>query len=310
VNVANSVTRAGGVLAPASAAPGSAAADGKIARVVSSPLLGQAKVQQKMPPPRRQAPRHSPRLAARAASGGAAAAAAQQHALLSPHKTIGRAAAGRRGSRSTARPRPVLQTTSRVKVHIYHVSNEDWVKGMNEWLPQSITGGVYHAGVEVWGKEYWFGWCPPPASGVTACHPKRNLAHTYFQSVDVGLTRMSKDDVAVLMSQLKREWPGGQYHAIKRNCCHFCEEMLARLGTDGLPRCDISVAFANSHFICGHCVFFGCSSSSLTWADFGENWQLGQPLSAERKILGRRRELAARVALIVLLTLSDNVMMK
>lgn len=133
------------------------------------------------------------------------------------------------------RLRTQKRSISRVKVHVYHVSNENWVKGMNEWLPKNVLGGAYHAGVEVWGKEYWFGWCPPPASGVTACQPKRNLAHTYFKSIDAGMTQLSQDDVDRLVAQLTQEWPGNAYNAITRNCCHFCDDMLVRLGVGSLP---------------------------------------------------------------------------
>jgi len=184
----------------------------------------------------RQGVRSSPRLAAQRGGGREAAPAKtikRSPARGAASRGRSRVAAGPRAARP--RPRPQQRTSSRVKVHVYHVSNEDWVKGMNEWLPQSVLGGVYHAGVEVWGKEYWFGWCPPPSSGVTACAPKRNLAHTYFKSVDVGMTQLSRDDIDALVAQLKSEWQGQHYNAIKRNCCHFCEDMLERLGVGGLP---------------------------------------------------------------------------
>ena len=180
--------------------------------------------------------RSSPRLAAQRAAKKAPPlgktirrSAARGETRARSRTTVGAAAATR------SRPRTQKPSSSRVKVHVYHVSNENWVKGMNEWLPQSVLGGVYHAGVEVWGKEYWFGWCPAPSSGVTACLPKRNLAHTYFKSVDMGMTQLSKDDVDALVAQLKHEWPGDDYNAIKRNCCHFCEDMLGRLGVGSLP---------------------------------------------------------------------------
>ena len=181
----------------------------------------------------RPRPRASPRLAERSAAAG----------IEGPRRTIGRTAArSRRASRSRAsraapsprRAAPV-ERTSRVKVHIYHVSTEGWVQGMNEWLPRSVLGGVYHAGVEVWGKEYWYGWGPGSNSGVTACAPKQNLQHTYFKSVDVGVTREGRRELDELLRQLKIEWTGQDYHAIKRNCCHFCDALLSRLNVQPLP---------------------------------------------------------------------------
>ena len=179
-------------------------------------------------------PRSSPRLAAQRQNAPPASKTIKRTAARGVARGHGRASFGAAAAAQT-RPRTQKRSISRVKLHVYHVSNENWVKGMNEWLPHSLVGGVYHAGVEVWGKEYWFGWCPPPTSGVTACPPKCNSAHTYFKTVDMGMTQLSKDDVDVLVEYLRQDWPGVDYNAIKRNCCHFCEDMLVRLGVGSLP---------------------------------------------------------------------------
>ena len=54
-----------------------------------------------------------------------------------------------------------------VKLHVYHVSLGGFVKGLNLVLPKKVLGGVYHAGVEIDGNEWSYGFRDTDETGVT-----------------------------------------------------------------------------------------------------------------------------------------------
>ena len=54
-----------------------------------------------------------------------------------------------------------------VKLHVYHVSLGGFVKGLNLVLPKKVLGGVYHAGVEIDGNEWSYGFLDTDETGVT-----------------------------------------------------------------------------------------------------------------------------------------------
>merc|ERR1719384_2626645 len=41
--------------------------------------------------------------------------------------------------------------------------------------------------------------------------------------------------MALLMQRLELRWQGKDYDVLKRNCCHFCQEMCALLGVHDMP---------------------------------------------------------------------------
>ena len=55
-------------------------------------------------------------------------------------------------------------------------------------------GGVFHGAVEVCGEEWSFGFCED-GSGVYACPPRKNPLYTYRESISLGITRKSPEEV-------------------------------------------------------------------------------------------------------------------
>lgn len=46
---------------------------------------------------------------------------------------------------------------------------------------------------------------------------------------------MTPEQVTHLLSQLVEEYLGDDYDLLRRNCCHFVDDVLQRLGTGRLP---------------------------------------------------------------------------
>jgi len=90
--------------------------------------------------------------------------------------------------------------------------------------------GAFHSGVEVLGSEYSFGMTFDPwSTGVLKHDPRDHPDHTYRETICVGYTRYSREEVLDIVDHMKVEWRGSTYHFLTRNCHHFSEELCGRL---------------------------------------------------------------------------------
>lgn len=118
-------------------------------------------------------------------------------------------------------------------MHIYDVFADDRVEAVNDVL-HTLGTGAFHAGVEVYGEEWSYGFTPME-SGLVVCGPKSNPAHRYRESIVMGTTPLSLAEVETLLLQMAKEWPGQAYDLLLHNCCHFCDALCIRLGVGALP---------------------------------------------------------------------------
>jgi hypothetical protein len=128
----------------------------------------------------------------------------------------------------------------RVLLHIYDVSQEEGIQRVNRILAHTYAplklGGVFHAGVEIDGHEWSFGYCPSETrSGVGCVKPKQHPQHHYRQTVTMRRTKTKPDEISKILSDLIEEYPGDDYDLLRRNCCHFADDFCRRLGVGGIP---------------------------------------------------------------------------
>jgi len=129
-----------------------------------------------------------------------------------------------------------------------------------------VAGGMYHTGVEVWGREYWYGYSETEGYGVSSCVPRANPDHRYYKSIECGVSSVCPSEarsrrlrllltvlciyrtklllfdclcdlvqLAQLVRQLEQSWSGPDYDVLSRNCCHFTQELCTRLGVGPAP---------------------------------------------------------------------------
>jgi len=91
-----------------------------------------------------------------------------------------------------------------------------------------MLGGAFHVGVEVHGKEIFFG-----SEGVDTCEPKGANWHVFRQTVSMGRTPLSREQVGELVRQMG--WNGNDYDILRRNCCSFADELCEKLVGRGVP---------------------------------------------------------------------------
>lgn len=142
-------------------------------------------------------------------------------------------------------------TDPTVYLHLYSLGHNCPISTINTVLSKFNTG-VYHAGIEVYGKEWSFLGCdereelgvPPSAllpfpahlgGGVRYCKPGQMESHTYRGKKKIGATSMTDEEVYKLLDTMEADgWRGHNYDVFTKNCCHFSEEFAERLGVPKL----------------------------------------------------------------------------
>eukprot|EP00928_Gymnodinium_smaydae_P074277 TRINITY_DN57344_c0_g1_i1.p1 TRINITY_DN57344_c0_g1~~TRINITY_DN57344_c0_g1_i1.p1 ORF type:complete len:358 (+),score=33.65 TRINITY_DN57344_c0_g1_i1:46-1119(+) len=129
----------------------------------------------------------------------------------------------------------VAPLDSLVTLHVYDVSTESVVSAANLVL-KTIGTGAFHAAVEIGGVEWSYGYNDSETrTGVFDCEPKKCDMHIYRESIEMGRTNLSSDEVDELLYRLQKEWLGHQYDLLRRNCCVFSDTFCQELGVGPIP---------------------------------------------------------------------------
>jgi len=99
----------------------------------------------------------------------------------------------------------------------------------NQYL-HKLGFGAYHTAVELFGREYSFGFHDTSETGVFAMQPRRVPNAVFRESIEVGQVYITFSQFNVILAGLKEEWRGNSYHLLKRNCNSFSKALLAALG--------------------------------------------------------------------------------
>jgi hypothetical protein len=114
-----------------------------------------------------------------------------------------------------------------VFLHVYDLG-EGWLTANSVSSDLFHLGGAFHVGVEVYSKEFYFG-----SEGVSTCEPKTADGHVYRQTVSMGRTTLSLQQVEQLVRQMR--WSGVDYDILRRNCISFSNALCERLVGCGVP---------------------------------------------------------------------------
>ncbi|KAJ9446279.1 DeSI-like protein [Diplonema papillatum] len=122
-----------------------------------------------------------------------------------------------------------------VTLHVYDVTNQNVTKYLNKVCKDSANvGGAFHGGVEVCDIEYSFGGTSE-GTGVFMCEPRMCSSHRYRESIYMGDTQMTVEELAAMVEAMSAEWDGPSYNLLSRNCCSFSDEFCVRLGVGNTP---------------------------------------------------------------------------
>lgn len=121
-------------------------------------------------------------------------------------------------------------TDDTVWLNIYDLS-EEWLFANDIFQEVVELGGAFHAGVEIYGREWTFGY-----EGVSCQWPKTHDVHVYRASIPIGNTKYGPEEVdLILEDEIFSKWPGRSYDMLARNCCSFSRSFCKRLTGSCIP---------------------------------------------------------------------------
>lgn len=111
-------------------------------------------------------------------------------------------------------------------------------KNPNSGLP-GVGFGIYHSGIEVYGKEIAFGYAPGGVSGVfevpPRCAPAVMANLSFKEQVPLGTVFRSRFEVDHVLQRLAAKYRGDTYDIVRKNCNHFSTELAQYLTATKIP---------------------------------------------------------------------------
>lgn len=105
-----------------------------------------------------------------------------------------------------------------VELNVYdlqHPDNPDAVPAIN-WYLYHVGVGLYHSGVSVYGSEYCFGGHQDDHTGIFVVSPKNAPDARFRQTVRIGYTHLSEQQVLELVHDMSQVWAGNSYNLLTR----------------------------------------------------------------------------------------------
>jgi hypothetical protein len=136
-----------------------------------------------------------------------------------------------------------VKTAVSVGINVYDWSGRKSIVAMNKWACCGCAGGrvmgAFHAGVEILGREYSFGWNDEGTTGCFWVEPRGAetlFGHRFRQHIKMGTVMLSFDELQALVLKMETHWMGFMYDMWHKNCNHFCDELCQELGLGSMPK--------------------------------------------------------------------------
>lgn len=137
------------------------------------------------------------------------------------------------GQKAGCVPQVAAESEHAVTLNIYDVGGSKAVQEANK-LFRTLGTGAFHAAVEIYGKEWSYGFCEE-GTGVFSCLPRSCEQHAYRESLAMGETDISQADLPHIIEHISKEWIGEDYDLLRKNCCHFAAALVKEFHVGPVP---------------------------------------------------------------------------
>ena len=122
------------------------------------------------------------------------------------------------------------QSTGKYKVIVYQY---DLTGGLAKTMSRRLIGkqidGVWHTGVCVYGKEYFYG------GGICIGEPKKTPYGYPVKEIEFGYTNKTMEEFQSFIKSINSQFTMNTYDVLRHNCNHFTDEALFYLVGKHLP---------------------------------------------------------------------------
>lgn len=115
-----------------------------------------------------------------------------------------------------------------VILHYYDLS-QGVAKSMSQQLVGKYFEGVWHTGICVYEKEYYYG------GGISWDRMGRTPFGTPTKQLSLGFTDIPQELFMEFLREAQSEWSADTYHVFEHNCNHFTNAAADFLLGEGIP---------------------------------------------------------------------------
>eukprot|EP01006_Ploeotia_vitrea_P014620 TRINITY_DN3973_c0_g1_i1.p1 TRINITY_DN3973_c0_g1~~TRINITY_DN3973_c0_g1_i1.p1 ORF type:complete len:230 (+),score=22.27 TRINITY_DN3973_c0_g1_i1:33-722(+) len=110
-----------------------------------------------------------------------------------------------------------------VYLNVYNITDPNFMN--------TVGFGLYHSGVEVYGREYSYGKTESSTCGIFWLRPRSAVA-AFKEAIPLGKIRNTPEEVQDLIDSIKESWNGLTYNVLSKNCNTFSDTFVRLLGLE------------------------------------------------------------------------------
>lgn len=116
----------------------------------------------------------------------------------------------------------------KVELYVYDLS-QGLARQLSSQFLGSVIEAIWHTGVGVYGKEYYFG------GGIQSVPLKQSPYGTPLQVLQLGFTQVPQDIFEEYLLDIQSRYTQETYNLLKHNCNNFSDEICHFLVGSGIP---------------------------------------------------------------------------